>query len=148
MPAFRSGLESEDYLKAFFSKYQLKDSTDHSLHTYLLREEYGILSSWHIDGTLQSLAEALKKGPVTTGMVHLGSDQSPRGSHINMIRGMELDGSIYYATDPYGSINNGYSGPVNEGRSVPITRTRMKARWYAPPGHAVGGYYRKFLGLK
>jgi hypothetical protein len=43
----------------------------------------------------------------------------------------KTDSGNYVFNDPYGSLHDGYSGPVTNGRQVVYTRMELEKRWTA-----------------
>jgi hypothetical protein len=133
----------DDYLRKVIA---IGDTTDHTVQTRVLRS-YGINSVFRKDLTFTDLDSELAAGrPVVISFLHRGSLHAPRGGHVAVIRGSKADGSGYFLNDPYGSLNDGYQGPVTNGRSVFYSREVLRLRWLEPAGHPRGGWGRLYLG--
>jgi hypothetical protein len=46
-----------------------------------------------------------------------------------VVVGKTEDGKSYIFNDPYGSLNTGYSGPVEEGKGSVYSKEVLKYRW-------------------
>jgi hypothetical protein len=137
----------DEYIERFHNgKYG--DTTDHLAHVRCCEEEFGLLTEFRTDFTFDDLdAELEANRPVVIAFLHRGSLSAPSGGHVAVCRGKVADGSKYWVMDPYGSMNDGYMGLVENGRCAGYTRQDLNARWYAPPGYPKGGYVRIFKGF-
>lgn len=104
-------------------------STDHSVQTRVL-ESYGLKSVFRYDLGFDDLDRELSAGrPVVIGILHRGPESAPRGGgHIICCIG-KTDSGDYVVHDPFGSIYDGYSGPVLNGRQVVYKKSTLQRRW-------------------
>ena len=117
------------------------DTTDHSAQGRLLAD-YGLKSTWHTDMSIAALEKEIRAGrPVVCGILHRGSESAPTGGHMVVIRGLTSSGD-FRVNDPYGSCNDGYSGPVENGNNAIYSRKMMAARW--TPDGPNSGWARTF----
>lgn len=116
----------DHYLKKVLTE---GNSTDHGVQTRVL-ESYGLKSSFHYDLGFDDLDRELKEGrPVVLGILHRGPESSPYGGgHMIVVIG-KMENGDYLIHDPYGSIYDGYSGPVTNGRKVVYSRKMLEKRW-------------------
>jgi len=130
----------DEYLKKLITG-QFGDTTDHGAQTRLL-ESYGLKSTWHTTLSFDDLERELSAGrPVVIGILHRGSLTSPTGGHMCVVVGTTSNGD-FIVNDPYGSCNDGYSGPVENGNGTVYSRAMLKARWL--PEGAKSGWGRTF----
>ena len=117
------------------------DTTDHSAQGRLLAD-YGLKSTWHTDMSIAALEKEIRAGrPVVCGILHRGSESTPTGGHMIVVRGLTSSGD-FRVNDPYGSCNDGYTGPVENGNNAIYSRKMMAARW--TPDGANSGWGRTF----
>ena len=117
------------------------DTTDHSAQGRLLAD-YGLKSTWHTDMSIAALEMEIRAGrPVVCGILHRGSESAPTGGHMIVVRGLTSSGD-FRVNDPYGSCNDGYSGPVENGNNAIYSRKMMAARW--TPDGPNSGWGRTF----
>ena len=117
------------------------DTTDHGAQGRLLAD-YGLKSTWHTDFSIAALEKEIRAGrPVVCGILHRGSESSPTGGHMIVVRGLTSSGD-FRVNDPYGSCNDGYSGPVENGNNAIYSRKMMAARW--TPDGPNSGWARTF----
>ena len=146
---FRPGLKilDDQYIKTFYEG-EYGDTTDHEAHVRCAQEAYGILTEFRQDFTFDLLNKELESNRIVIlAVLHRGTPENPSGGHVIVCRGVTSDRNGYWFMDPYGSMNNGYQGPVEEGKCVLYTRQELQTRWYCPPGYPAGGYARIFKGL-
>lgn len=138
-PGTLVGARGDDaYIRKVFS---IGDTTDHVVQTKVL-ESYGIKSVFRYDLTFADLDAQLRaRKPVVLGILHRGSISNPTGGHMIVVIGKTASGD-YVCNDPYGSLNNGYSGPVEQGRGVVYKASELRSRW-CPKGN--DGWGRVFL---
>jgi hypothetical protein len=113
------------YLKKVLS---LGASEDHTIQTKVL-ESYGVVSKFYYNlgfGDLDRELEA--KRPVVIGILHRGPINKPTGGHMICVIGKNASGD-YWIMDPYGSILDNYTGPVENGRRVLYPRGILEKRW-------------------
>lgn len=117
-------------------------STDHDVQTKAL-QSYGVNSVFRYDMTFTDLdAELKNKKPVVIGFLHRGPENAPTGSgHMVVVCG-KTDKGDYWINDPYGSIYDGYSGPVNNGKQVVYSKKTLEKRWTVK--HPSDGWGRVF----
>ena len=117
------------------------DTTDHGAQGRLLAD-YGLKSTWHTDFSIAALEKEIRAGrPVVCGILHRGSESAPTGGHMIVVRGLTSSGD-FRVNDPYGSCNDGYSGPVENGNNAIYSRKMMAARW--TPDGPNSGWARTF----
>jgi GH24 family phage-related lysozyme (muramidase) len=129
-------IESDDeYIKKLIGG-GYGDTTDHGAQTNLLKS-YGLNSTWHTNLSFANLETELKAGrPVVIGILHRGTLSAPTGGHMLVVRGMKENGD-FIVNDPYGSVNDGYSGPPENGKGAIYTRKMLTSRWL-PEGPSSG----------
>ncbi|UNH61148.1 C39 family peptidase [Synechococcus phage S-SZBM1] len=116
----------DEYIKKVFA---IGDTTDHSVQTKVL-QSYGVQSQFHYNLTFADLDVSLERGkPVVIGILHRGSLKRPTGGHMVVVIGKTEDGSGYYIHDPYGSLNDNYTGPVSNGKRVIYSKAVLQHRW-------------------
>jgi GH24 family phage-related lysozyme (muramidase) len=115
----------DEYLKRVL---KIGSSEDHNVQTKVL-ESYGIYSVWKTTLTFKDLDDQLNKElPVPIGILHKGSLNAPYGGHIILVIGKTSDGN-YVCHDPYGSLLDGYTTNVNNGKSIVYSRAILEKRW-------------------
>ena len=130
----------DDYLRKLLTG-GYGDTTDHGAQGRLLAS-YGLKSTWHTNLGFDDLEKEIKAGrPVVIGILHRGSLAAPTGGHMLVVRGMTAKGD-FIVNDPYGSVNDGYSGPVTNGNQAVYSRAMLQKRWL--PEGAKSGWGRKF----
>ena len=141
-PGTLKGPQGDD---AYVTKvFEIGDTTDHSVQTKVLAS-YGIQSSFSYNLSFADLDKSLSAGkPVVIGILHRGSLSNPSGGHMVCLIGKTQDGKSYICNDPYGSLNTGYSGPVEEGKGVIYSKEVLKYRWLEG-GKDNTGWGRVFL---
>lgn len=124
-PGTLKGAKGDDsYVEKVFAN---GDTTDHGVQTKVLNS-FGVSSSFHYDLTFSDLDTELALGrPVVIGILHRGPLDSPRGGHMCVVIGKR--GDDYVVNDPYGSLNDGYSSDVYNGRGAVYKKSELKARW-------------------
>jgi hypothetical protein len=127
------------YIKKVFA---IGDTTDHSVQTRVLRS-YGVNSVFRYDLSFADLDRELIAGrPVVIGFLHRGPESAPSGGgHMIVVRG-KTDSGDFWINDPYGSIFDNYTGPVNNGRQVVYSRKMLEKRWTVK--HPKDGWGRIF----
>jgi hypothetical protein len=140
-PGTLPGAKGDDaYVRKVFA---IGDSTDHSVQTKVLAD-YGLQSHFSYNLTFADLDRELAAGrPVVIGFFHRGSLSAPTGGHMAVVIGKK--GDDYVMNDPYGSLNDGYTGPVTNGKGAVYKRSELKARW-CPKG--TDGWGRIFEAKK
>lgn len=126
-PGTLKGAQGDD---AYIGKvFQIGDTTDHEVQTKVL-SSYGIQSRFSYNLSFADLDRELSAGrPVVIGILHRGSLSAPTGGHMVVVVGKTEDGKSYICNDPYGSLNTGYSGPVEEGKGAVYSKEVLKYRW-------------------
>ncbi len=122
-----TGPKGDDaYLKKVLA---LGNSTDHSIQTKVL-QSYGLSSVFGYNLNFSDLDAELAAGrPIVLGILHRGPESSPTGSgHMICCIG-KTDNGDYVCRDPYGSLLDGYSGPVSNGRQVVYSKKMLEKRW-------------------
>lgn len=122
-----SGPKGDDaYLKKVLAQ---GNSTDHTVQTRVL-ESYGIKSVFKYNLSFADLdAELLAGRPVVLGILHRGPEVAPTGSgHMIICIGKTANGD-YYVHDPYGSIYDGYTKAVTNGKGAIYKKSTLERRW-------------------
>jgi hypothetical protein len=141
-PGTLKGAKGDDaYVQKVFS---IGDTTDHLVQTKVLAS-YGIKSHFSYGLTFADLDRELASGrPVVIGILHRGSLSAPTGGHMVVVIGKTPSGD-YVVNDPYGSLNDGYTGSVSNGKGAVYKRAELARRW-CPKGN--GGWGRIFEAKK
>jgi hypothetical protein len=131
-PGTLKGSKGDDsYVQKVFS---VGDTTDHTVQTRVL-ETYGIKSRFSYNLNFADLDRELAAGrPVVIGILHRGPLSNPTGGHMVVVIGKSPDGASYICNDPYGSLNDGYTGAVSNGKGVVYKRSDLSRRW-CPSGN-------------
>jgi len=129
-PGTLSGPKGDDaYIRKVFA---IGDTTDHAVQTKVLAS-YGIKSQFRYNLSFADLDRELAAGkPVCIGILHRGSLSAPTGGHICVVIGKR--GEDYVVNDPYGSLNDGYTGPVTNGKGAVYKKSDLIRRW-CPKGN-------------
>jgi hypothetical protein len=115
----------DEYIRKVFS---IGDTTDHSVQTKVL-ESYGIKSRFSYSLKFSDLDRELEIGnPIVIGILHRGPLSNPTGGHMCVVIGKTSDGD-YVVNDPYGSLNDGYTGSVYNGKGAVYKRSELSSRW-------------------
>jgi GH24 family phage-related lysozyme (muramidase) len=115
----------DEYVRKVFS---IGDTTDHLVQTRALAS-YGIKSNFSYSLGFDDLDKELAAGhPVGIGFYHRGTLANLKGGHMALVIGKTPAGD-YILNDPYGSLNDGYTGPVTNGRGVVYKRSDLQRRW-------------------
>ena len=124
-PGTLKGEKGDDaYVQKVFA---IGDSTDHTVQTKVL-ESYGVKSQFSYNLSFADIDKSLSAGnPVVIGILHRGSLSSPTGGHMIVVSGKK--GSDYVVNDPYGSLNDGYTGAVTNGRGAVYKKSELTYRW-------------------
>ena len=124
-PGTLQGAKGDDaYVQKVFA---VGDTTDHSVQTKVL-ESYGIKSKFSYNLSFADLDRELAAGrPVVIGILHRGTLSRPVGGHMLVVIGKR--GEDYVVNDPYGSLNDGYTGPVTNGKGAVYKRSDLMYRW-------------------
>ena len=130
-PGTLKGAKGDDaYVQKVFT---VGDTTDHLVQTKVLAS-YGIKSNFSYSLSFADLDRELASGrPVVIGILHRGSLSNPTGGHMVVVIGKTPAGD-YVVNDPYGSLNDGYTGPVTNGRGAVYKRSDLSRRW-CPKGN-------------
>lgn len=125
-PGTLKGAQGDDaYIKKVFA---IGDTTDHEVQTKVL-SSYGISSHFSYTLSFADLnAEISAQRPVVIGILHRGSLSAPTGGHMVVVIGVTLSGD-YVVNDPYGSLNDGYTGEVSNGKGAIYKKSDLSARW-------------------
>ena len=125
-PGTLKGATGDDaYIRKIFA---VGDTTYHTVQTRVLME-YGINSSFSFNLTFADLDKELAdKKPVVIGILHRGTLSAPTGGHMCVVIGKTPSGD-YVVNDPYGSLNDGYTGAVTSGRGAIYKRSELISRW-------------------
>jgi uncharacterized protein YvpB len=124
-PGTLKGAKGDDaYVQKVFS---LGDSTDHTVQTKVLAS-YGIKSHFSYNLSFADLDRELAAGrPVVIGILHRGTLSRPTGGHMVVVIGKK--GEDYVVNDPYGSLNDGYTGAVTNGKGAVYKKSDLNFRW-------------------
>jgi hypothetical protein len=140
-------LTDDEYIKTFHEG-RYGDTTDHNAHVTCAQEAYGVITEFTEEFTFDLLNQELEANRIVIlAFLHRGSRHNPSGGHVSVCRGVTSDRKGYWFMDPYGSMNDGYQGPVENGKCVLYLKEDLQTRWYSPPGYPSGGYARIFKGL-
>jgi uncharacterized protein YvpB len=136
-PGTLQGAKGDDaYVQKVFA---IGDTTDHAVQTKVL-DSYGIKSRFSYNLSFADLDKQLAAGkPVVIGILHRGPLSAPTGGHMVVVIGKK--GEDYIVNDPYGSLNDGYTGPVTNGKGAVYKRSELMQRW-CPKGN--DGWGRTF----
>ena len=124
-PGTLQGATGDDaYIQKVFA---IGDTTDHTVQTKVL-DSYGVKSRFVYNLSFADLDRELAAGkPVVIGILHRGSLSAPTGGHLLVVIGKK--GDDYVVNDPYGSLNDGYTGPVTNGKGAVYKRSDLMQRW-------------------
>jgi hypothetical protein len=138
-PGTLVGPKGDDaYVRKVFA---VGDTTDHSVQTKVL-ESYGVKSTFSYNLSFADLDRELANGrPVIIGILHRGTLSNPVGGHMLVVIGKK--GEDYVVNDPYGSLNDGYTGSVYTGKGAIYKRSELSRRW--TPDGPKSGWGRVFL---
>ena len=115
----------DEYIKKVFA---IGDTTDHMVQTRVLAS-YGIQSNFSYGLTFADLDRELSAGrPVVIGILHRGPLSAPAGGHMLVVIG-KTPTNDYVVNDPYGSLNDGYTSIVTNGKGAVYKRSDLSARW-------------------
>jgi hypothetical protein len=130
-PGTLKGSKGDDaYVQKVFS---IGDTTDHLVQTKVLAS-YGIKSSFSYSLSFADLDRELAAGrPVVIGILHRGTLSNPTGGHMVVVIGKTPAGD-YVVNDPYGSLNDGYTEAVQNGKGAVYKRSELTRRW-CPAGN-------------
>jgi hypothetical protein len=130
-PGTLKGAKGDDaYVQKVFS---IGDTTDHVVQTRVLAS-YGIQSHFSYGLSFNDLDRELAAGrPVVAGILHRGPLSAPTGGHMVVIIGKTSTGD-YVVNDPYGSLNDGYTSAVTNGKGAVYKRSDLSRRW-CPKGN-------------
>ena len=125
-PGTLKGSKGDDaYVQKVFA---IGDTTDHLVQTKVLAS-YGIKSNFSYTLSFADLDRELAAGrPVVIGILHRGSLSNPTGGHMVVVIGKTPAGD-YVVNDPYGSLNDGYTGAVTNGKGAVYKRSDLSRRW-------------------
>jgi len=124
-PGTLKGAKGDDaYVQKVFA---IGDSTDHTVQTKVL-ESYGVKSYFSYNLSFADIDKSLSAGkPVVIGILHRGSLSAPSGGHMVVVIGKK--GNDYVVNDPYGSLNDGYTGSVTNGKGAVYKKSDLTYRW-------------------
>jgi hypothetical protein len=125
-----SGPKGDDaYLRKVLA---IGKSTDQSVQTKVL-QGYGVTSVFRTNLDFSDLdRELAARRPSVLGILHRGPTHRPTRNSGHMICCIgKTDKGDYVFRDPYGSLHDGYSGPVINGREVVYSRMELEKRWTA-----------------
>ena len=124
-PGTLKGAKGDDaYVQKVFA---IGDSTDHTVQTRVL-ESYGVKSYFSYNLSFSDIDRSLSAGtPVVIGILHRGPLSAPTGGHMVVVIGKK--GQDYVVNDPYGSLNDGYTGSVTNGKGAVYKKSDLTYRW-------------------
>jgi uncharacterized protein YvpB len=124
-PGTLKGIQGDDaYIQKVFA---VGDTTDHAVQTRVL-QTYGVNSEFNYNLGFSDLDKSLSAGkPVVIGILHRGSLSNPSGGHMVVVIGKS--GDNYIVNDPYGSLNDGYTGAVLNGKGAVYKKSELAQRW-------------------
>lgn len=139
-PGTLKGAKGDDaYIQKVFA---VGDTTDHAVQTRVL-QSYGVRSEFRYNLSFADIDRELSAGrPVCIGILHRGPLSAPTGGHILVVRGKTASGD-YVVNDPYGSLNDNYTGPVTNGKGAVYKKSVLEKRWTADGPKS--GWGRVFL---
>lgn len=111
----------------------LGKSTDHTVQTRVL-QDYGVNSVFRYNLGFPDLDAELAAGrPIVLGILHRGPTSNParNSGHMVVCIGRSEDGKSYTFHDPYGSLNDGYTKGVINGKNVVYSKMELERRWTA-----------------
>ena len=115
----------DEYIREVFA---IGDTTDHTVQTKVL-EDYGVRSSFSYHLNFNDIDRELEsRRPVVIGILHRGTIENPTGGHMVVVIGKDHKGD-YICHDPFGSLNDGYTTDVYNGKSVVYSRASLVHRW-------------------
>jgi len=125
-PGTLKGAKGDDaYVQKVFA---IGDTTDHVVQTRVLAN-YGIKSYFSYNLTFADLdRELAAQRPVVIGILHRGPLSAPTGGHMVVVIGKTPSGD-YVVNDPYGSLNDGYTGAVTNGKGAVYKKSELARRW-------------------
>jgi len=119
------GNDDEYVKKVFF----LGDTTDPTVQIRVLKN-YGLTPVYSQKLDFSDLDRELEAGnPIAIGFLHRGPAYAPTGGHWALVVGRTEDQKAYILNDPYGSIGDGYTGPVERGYHVQYSKDMLSRRW-------------------
>ena len=141
-PGTLKGPKGDDaYVQKVFA---IGDTTDHVVQTRVLAS-YGIKSHFSYSLSFNDLDRELAANrPVVIGILHRGPLSAPTGGHMVVVIGKTPSGD-YVVNDPYGSLNDGYTGAVTTGKGAVYKKSDLSRRW-CPKGN--DGWGRLFEAKK
>ena len=124
-PGTLEGAKGDDeYVEKVFS---IGDTTNHDVQTRALKS-YGVHSDFRYNLGFSDLDRELSAGrPVVIGILHRGTLSDPTGGHMVVVIGKK--GEDYVVNDPYGSLNDGYTGAVTNGKGAIYKKKDLTYRW-------------------
>jgi hypothetical protein len=124
-PGTLQGAKGDDaYVRKVFA---VGDTTDHTVQTKVL-SSYGVSSRFSYNLGFADLDRELAAGrPVVIGIYHRGTLSAPSGGHMLVVIGKK--GEDYIVNDPYGSLNDGYTGSVSNGKGAVYKKSDLTYRW-------------------
>lgn len=125
-PGTLKGPTGDDaYIRKVFS---IGDTTDHSVQTKVL-SQYGVNSEFRYNLSFSDIDNELASSrPVVIGILHRGTLSAPTGGHMVVVIGKTEYGD-YIVNDPYGSLNDGYTGSVYNGKGAVYKKSELYRRW-------------------
>ncbi|MCT7979834.1 C39 family peptidase [Laspinema olomoucense] len=138
-PGTLPGAKGDDkYLEVVF---QYGDSPDHDVQTKALKY-FGLKSTWYENLSFEDVYKELEAGrPAVIAILHHGTLDAACGGHIIVVCGRTENGD-FIVNDPYGSLNDGYQGPVENGKNAVYRKQEMSRRWTVDgPGSGWGRFF-------
>lgn len=124
-PGTLNGAKGDDaYIQKVFA---IGDTINHEVQTRVLKD-YGVASEFKYNLGFSDLDRELAAGrPVVIGILHRGTLSAPTGGHMVVVIGKS--GEDYVVNDPYGSLNDGYTGAVTNGKGAVYKKSDLMYRW-------------------
>lgn len=127
---FRGANADDEYLHFLHDGFG--DTTNPDAHVRAL-QALGLNPVFRTDLNLAQAIELLQQGiALAIGFLHRGSHAAPKGGgHYAAMFGFQQNRNMFYLNDPFGSLHDGYSGNVENGRGVQYSRAILNNRWTA-----------------
>lgn len=130
--------DDDDYLRVVL---RYGDTTSHAVQTRALAH-FGLRTEFRTNLGFADLDRELQRGnPVVIAIYHRGTLERPTGGHVIICVGKTRTGYLFH--DPYGSLLDNYTGPVENGKFVCYSNHILERRWL-PDGR---GWGRIVLGV-
>lgn len=133
-PEFKEKFSNDDAYLAYM--LQFGDTTEGFAHVQAL-ESLGLNPTFSTKLNLSQAIDLLnKKIPIAIGILHRGDVLSPTGGgHYIALKGYTEDRDKFYVNDPYGTLKDGYSSSVANGKNAVYDRYTLNHRWTVENPH-------------